>query len=79
MMNPNSHPAKFRTGKATLVNGWVNASYKLTPELVNKIKSAQTVGVAFQGAYGAPMFLGFNRMEIAEGRQKLTGFISTCH
>jgi hypothetical protein len=73
---PISH---LRQGKATLLNGWVNAYYALTPDLADKIKSAKTVGIAFQAIYGAPMFMGFDYMEIADGRQKLAGFISTCH
>ncbi len=73
---PVSH---LRTANATLVNGWVNAYYKLTPDLVGKIRSAKTVGIAFQGTYAAPTFMGFDGMEIADGREKLTGFISACH
>jgi hypothetical protein len=69
----------LRQGNATLLNGWVNSYYALTPDLVDKIKSAKTVGIAFQAAYGAPMFMGFGYMEIADGRQKVAGFISTCH
>jgi hypothetical protein len=34
--------------------------------------------IAFQAIYGAPMFMGFDYMEIADGRQKLAGFISSC-
>jgi hypothetical protein len=71
--------SELRVGKPTLQNGWVNAIYKLTPNLIDKIRTAKTVGVAFQMIYGAPVFLGFDGMEIADGRQKLAGFISTCH
>ena len=41
---PISH---LREGRPTLLNGWVNAYYKLTPDLVERIKLAKTVGIAF--------------------------------
>jgi hypothetical protein len=72
---PLSH---LREGEVTLRNGWVNAFYSLTPDLINKIKQAKTVGIAFQFVYGAPMFLGFDHMEVGDGRPKLTGFIASC-
>ena len=72
---PISH---LKAGSAFVRNGWINAFYGLTPELVGRIKSAKSVGIAFQTIYGAPVFMGFDDMEIGDGREKLIGFISTC-
>jgi len=69
----------LKTGPARLHNAWVNAEYRLTPELLQRIRAAKTVGIAFQFYDGAPLFLGFDRMEIsAEGRKKLEGLVATC-
>jgi hypothetical protein len=56
----------------------VNTFYRLTPDLVAKIRWAKTVGIAFQAACGAPVFMGFDDREVADGREKLAGFISSC-
>lgn len=68
----------LREGEVTLHNGWVNAFYNLTPDLIDKIKQAKTVGIAFQFVYGAPMFFGFDHMEVGDGQPKLGGFIASC-
>jgi hypothetical protein len=70
--------AQLRTQPQRLEKGWLHADYRLTPELVQKLRMAKTVGIAFQFAPGAPMFLGFNGMELEEGRSKLNGLIATC-
>jgi hypothetical protein len=61
-----------------IVNGWINAEFRLTPALIGKIQSARAVGVAFQFAHGAPMFMGFDGMEMDAGRQKLSGLLAIC-
>jgi hypothetical protein len=65
-------------GRPELINGLVNASFVLSGELVAKLKAATSVGVAFQAAYGAPTFLGFNLMELDAGREKLLGLLGIC-
>ena len=39
---------------------------------------AQRIGVALQFNYDAPVFLGFDGMPIADGRDKLLGFMNQC-
>ena len=68
----------LKDGPTKRVNGWINAQYRLTPDLIQRISSAKSVGVAFQMAYDAPMFLGFIGMELGDGRQKLAGLLATC-
>jgi len=70
--------ASLKVRPPELVNGWINAMYRLSPDLVKQISSAESVGVAFQKTYDAPAFLGFNRMELSEGREKLAGLLATC-
>ena len=60
-------------GEPQLINGMVNCFYGLTPELLEMIKKAKTVGVALQWTRQAPVFLGFNYMEIEGGRSLLLG------
>ena len=61
-----------------LVNGWINVMFSLNDTLLSAIQRAKTVGVSFQFSYGAPIFLGFDGMEFAEGAKKLPGFLHTC-
>ena len=56
-----------------IINGWFNAEYVLSPEQVNSIRRAKTLGLIVQGAYGAPVFLGFNRLPFGDGAAKLDG------
>jgi hypothetical protein len=70
--------SQFKDGPTQLRNGWINATYRLTPQLIQQIQTAKMVGIAFQYIYGAPTFMGFSGMELAEGRQKLAGLIATC-
>jgi len=61
-----------------ILNGWYNVRYVLTNEQIKIIRRAKTVGVVFQSSYGAPIFLGFNRMPFAEGAEKLDGLLKLC-
>jgi hypothetical protein len=61
-----------------LVNGWINVMFSLDDTLLSAIQRAKTVGVSFQFSYGAPVFLGFDGLEFAEGAKKLPGFLHTC-
>jgi len=71
--------AHLQTRRTEIVNGWVNAMYLLTPDLIQRIRAARSVGIAYQPAYDSPLFMGFDRMELADGRQKMAGLIATCH
>ena len=70
--------AQLQVGKTELVNGSINALYGLTPDFVRAIRSANTVGIAFQVDYGAPFFMGFSGMPLGQGRQKLEGLLANC-
>ena len=68
--------SNFRVGKQTIVNGWINVDYKLSPALVTKLQSARSVGIAFQYVTTAPVFYGFRGMEMDS--QKLRAYLGTC-
>ena len=61
-----------------MANGWFNSEYVLTAQQVRTIGMASSVGVIVQGGYGAPVFLGFNRMPFEDGAKKLVGLLSSC-
>jgi hypothetical protein len=67
-----------QVGQTKLVNGWINADYKLSDDILRRIAGAQTVGVAMQASYKAPIFMGFDGMEFPEAREKLAGFLNVC-
>jgi hypothetical protein len=59
-------------------NGWFNGIYNLSVREIQALQKAQRVGVTLQFNYDAPVFLGFQGMPIADGRQKLLGFMNQC-
>jgi len=69
---------QYRVGPTKLVNGWINAYYLLTDELVNRIASARTVGIAMQPTFEARWSIGFSGMEFEGGRDKLAGLRNAC-
>ena len=71
--------SNLKSEPTQLYNGLVNASFRATPELLRRIRSAKTVGIAFQFFDGHPLFYGFDGMEITpDGRKKLEGLVATC-
>lgn len=70
--------SRYQEGHTKLVNGWINAEYILSEDLLQKIGKARSVGVAMQATYGAPIFMGFTGMEFDEGRIKLPGLLDLC-
>lgn len=73
------HIFQSRLGPPELKNGLVAAGYAIDRDLAARIERANRLGITFQWSYEAPTFLGFDGMEVAEGRGKLSGFISSCH
>jgi hypothetical protein len=61
-----------------VVNGWFNSEYVLTRSQIDALRKAHTVGVIVQPEYGAPIFLGFDKMPFVEGAQKLDGLLVNC-
>jgi hypothetical protein len=70
--------ATQRSDGPKLVNGWINVMFSLNDSLLSAIQQAKTVGVSFQFSYDAPLFLGFDGMELGDGARKLPGFLHTC-
>src|ERR1700679_2387042 len=59
-------------------HGWFNVGYILSPEQIISIRQAKTLGVIVQAAYGAPVFLGFDRMPFDDAGDKLDGLLNSC-
>ena len=64
--------------KKSIENGWFNGEYALTPQQVTSIRRATSVGVILQAVYGAPVFLGFDKMPLKDGSNKLGGLLNSC-
>jgi len=62
----------------TIANGWVNATYSLNSEILDRIDDASSVGFAFQYSYESPMFLGFQGMELGSAKAKLRALRQMC-
>ena len=59
-------------------HGWINAIFELNNELINRLLSAKSVGVAFQYNYEVPFFLGFQGMDFTQAHEKLEGLLASC-
>jgi hypothetical protein len=59
-------------------NGLFNGAYNLSPREILALRKAQRVGLALRFTYEAPVFLGFQDMPVAEGREKLVGILNQC-
>ena len=59
-------------------NEWFNGMYNLSVREIQALRKAERVGVVLRFNYDAPVFLGFDDMPIADGRQKLLGFMNQC-
>jgi len=61
-----------------LINGWINVAFSLDAKLLTALRSAKTVGVAFQFTYDSPLFAGFSGMNFEEGAKKLPAMLGNC-
>ena len=59
-------------------NGWLDAVFKLNSDFKNMISNANTIGIAFQYSYEAPLFLGFNNMNFDGAREMYKVIINSC-
>jgi hypothetical protein len=59
-------------------NGLFNVIFNLSSRERSALRKAENVGVAVQLTYQAPVFLGFDRMPVTDGRQKLLGILDQC-
>jgi hypothetical protein len=59
-------------------NGWLNSTYRISALQANAIGTAETVGVILQHSEKAPTFVGFDAMEVGEGRSRVQSFLKSC-
>jgi len=62
----------------TMSNGLITAMIVLNDRIVESLRSASSVGIAFQYSYDAPAFLGFQAMDFTTGREQFQGLLSSC-
>ena len=70
------HPVKVVTKR--IQNGSLNVVLSLSRQEILALRNAESVGVAVQFLYGAPIFFGYDGMRIADSREKLVGIVSQC-
>lgn len=56
----------------------ISADYRLTPELLQKISRARSVGIAMKPSENSRIFMGFYGMKFADGADKLPGLMNAC-
>jgi hypothetical protein len=67
-------------GKPTLnETDVIGAMYRLTPELIDRISHAKSVGIEMQPSDTSPIFMGFSDMNFEDGARQLPGLINACH
>jgi hypothetical protein len=62
----------------TIVNGWVNATFRLPETFWAAIKRGDSLGVMFQFSYEAPVFLGFSGMPLQGAINLMAGIENLC-
>lgn len=69
---------RIAPGAREIKNGWYNGVYPLSPALVAAIASAATVGTILRSTEVSPIFLGFDRLPVAGGEQKIRSYMTAC-
>jgi hypothetical protein len=76
VINDTNH--QLKPVNRAIENGWFNGTYRISPMQAKAIGMAKTIGVILQHSNEAPTFLGFNAMELGEGRRKIQSFLQSC-
>ena len=69
---------KYVLGKPLIANNIATVMMMLPNELLNKFVKVEIIGIAFQYNYEAPFFLGFNEMNLFDGKEKIENVIKLC-
>ena len=69
---------KYMWSKALIANNTLTAYMTLPTDLLVTLINSESIGVAFQYAHDAPFFLGFEGMNLSEGKDKLENIIKLC-
>lgn len=69
---------EHQIGESEIVNGWLNAFFVVPTEYWNAIKKSSQIGMLFQFAYDAPVFLGISGMNLAGTSNLLLGIENSC-
>ncbi|KZY32651.1 hypothetical protein A3731_27080 [Roseovarius sp. HI0049] len=69
---------EFLMGDPKVVNGWLNATFRVPSQYWSAIKTAEQVGMQFQFTYDAPVFLGISGMDLGGAKKLMLGIESSC-
>ena len=50
----------------------------LPQELLNSLIKSDSIGIAYQYALNAPVFLGFDDMNLSNGKEKIENILKLC-
>jgi hypothetical protein len=64
--------------KPLVINNIATVYVTLPVELLNSLTKSESIGVAYQYAYKAPVFIGFDGMELSNGREKIDNILKLC-
>jgi hypothetical protein len=56
-------------------NGLINATYQVTPQILNRLRTAKSIGYQLRHSTLAAMFVGFDHFPFEDGAVKLAGLI----
>lgn len=69
---------RYLISKQETEDGYLTALFMMPPELWDIVPLIDTLGIAFQHAYGDPIFLGFSAFPMADGQTKLGELAASC-
>ncbi|WP_224824790.1 PAN domain-containing protein [Cognatishimia sp. MH4019] len=69
---------EFLIGEPEIVNGWLNATFIVPTRFWAAIKNGDQIGMQFQFAYDAPVFLGISGMNLDGAKKLMLGIENSC-
>jgi hypothetical protein len=69
---------KYTWGKPLIINNIATVYTSLPQETLSALIKSESIGIAYQYAYNAPVFIGFDEMDLLSGKEKIENIIKLC-
>jgi hypothetical protein len=64
--------------KPLIINKNATIYMTLPPEMLRSLIKADSIGIAYQYSFNAPVFLGFDEMNLTNGKEKIENILKLC-
>jgi hypothetical protein len=69
---------RYTWGKPLIINNTATVYTSLPQETLSALLKSESIGIAYQYAYNAPVFIGFDEMDLLSGKEKIENIIKLC-